>query len=514
MDFGSQVRIGRTAVERRLRSMSARIRKAWRSADRGSLEQENTGVAATSVDEAFSPINLLPSTYNQRLDAAAPGIFTAVGIFGTFVGLILGFIRVDPTEAGTAISPILGGMVVAFLNSAFGVALSIYWTLRSRVVRLIFDNACETVSDAITEKFGTTTHSSLLQQSLGRIESQLVTLSTATQESSEKILRGLSDSVTDSFRQVIDLPLNHLTARITELGELVEHTARNQIRLGEQLTETATSIGVVEERLRASLETSQLIVEEFNKSVGRMTDSSTLLADIGATMEGSATAFQAATSSLVLLSQTIDSLGTALAEQLTALSTSTERFERASEQLESAVGTITSISTETARESAASVHTELQQAIELLNESLTAASERTIGAYETSTTRVIETVDGRVTDLSDRLSAELTTLSQRLPEHLEGLNNATRRVSQQLNKATTSIEHSLEELGERTPRALSAHLGEYDRLLGQALSQFSGTLMQWEGRVTELVEHSRNFAQLAESLARRSNGHDAQGQIS
>src|SRR3712207_6231225 len=41
---------------------------------------------ALEPELAFAPSRLLPREYNPRLEQAAPGLFTAFGIMGTFVG--------------------------------------------------------------------------------------------------------------------------------------------------------------------------------------------------------------------------------------------------------------------------------------------------------------------------------------------------------------------------------------------------------------------------------------------
>src|SRR5690606_6600936 len=104
-----------------------------------------------SVDVAFQSDRVLPVTYNQRLDAAAPGLFTAMGILGTFLGLIFGFLRIDPGQAIEGVSPLLGGMVVAFFNSLIGVFLSICWAMASRGSRHRFDQVVSGLVEQLSE---------------------------------------------------------------------------------------------------------------------------------------------------------------------------------------------------------------------------------------------------------------------------------------------------------------------------------------------------------------------------
>ena len=96
---------------------SPKLRHAWSLA----IEPRQNRVESREsldIDIAFSPQRLLPGAYNQRLDSAAPGLFTAVGIIGTFVGLIVAFWRVNPSQALTSISHLIAGTSVAFINSS------------------------------------------------------------------------------------------------------------------------------------------------------------------------------------------------------------------------------------------------------------------------------------------------------------------------------------------------------------------------------------------------------------
>lgn len=504
-DLGRKVSDDRNGASRLVARLGGRVGRAWRLAI-PRTEADADRLSAMSPEEAFAPSQVLPEHYNPRLDSAAPGVFTAIGILGTFIGLIIGFSRVNPDVATMSVSPILGGMVVAFGNSAVGVLLSIVWTIFSRIARHRFDLACESVADAIGKRTARPSAKAMLYGSLTRIESQLEHLAAATNNSSRDLLANLSESVGDSVRRVVELPFENLKERVGELGELIHRTAEQQMELHSRLTTTGEQVERIHLDLGKALDASREIVSEFNSSTLGLTASAQVLGGIASSMEGSAKAFEAGASNLSPLADALQRLGDAIGKEVGALATSADRFEKASDRLETAVATIQNVSMDAAKESAASVQLELQGAIQLLNEGLTRLSESTIAAYEASTGRVITTVDDRVSDLTDRMSAELTTLSQRLPEQVETLNAATRRIQQQLERATSSIDRSLVELSDRTPAALRAQLEEFDRLLGRAMDHFSGTLNLWDGRVAELTTHSRAFEQLASRLLK--NGGD------
>ena len=145
--------------------------------------------------DVLAPSRLLPGSYNARWDAAAPGVFTAIGILGTFVGLILGFLRVDPNDASNSVGPLLGGMVVAFGNSFVGVLFSVLWTGYSRRRRHDFEAACKALLHAVTDRLPNTSlgqrsvaHLKRVDEGIASLAHAIEHLARSTQESSDRLL--------------------------------------------------------------------------------------------------------------------------------------------------------------------------------------------------------------------------------------------------------------------------------------------------------------------------------------
>ena len=68
---------------------------------------------------------------HKRLLEMAPDIFTSLGILGTFVGLVWGLKNFEPTNyeaMTTSVASLVDGIKVAFLNSIYGIAMSIVYT--------------------------------------------------------------------------------------------------------------------------------------------------------------------------------------------------------------------------------------------------------------------------------------------------------------------------------------------------------------------------------------------------
>ena len=489
-----------------------RVERAWRRAWGnlpGIAGSDPVSPTRGEVDpsEAFASAAILPESYNQRLDGAAPGTFTAMGILGTFVGLILGFVRIDPEVATTNVSPLLGDMVVAFLNSLIGVVLSIAWSLRARVVRHTFDQACGAVAEALHDADRSPPESAALLSSMNQ---RLRELAESTARSSGELLSSLSTRVGESVASVVDLPFNKLHERIARLDELIGQTSVQQAELHRDLVLTATRVEEVHRDLADGIARAGAIVESFNSTLGGMTTASDRLdtvsrslTDLTGSLSEGTLRLEGFVTGMEALRGPLGELETALNAQQQALASTSARFEGATLSLEATVGTIRDMASSTARESAASVQVELQVAIEAMNREMVRLTQSNVEAYESATTRVIDVMDTRVSDLTDRISAELTTLSGRLPEAVETMHLSTKRMQEQLTSANQSISEALRELSTRTPEALRAQLEQFDQALARAMDHFSGTLLQWDGKVEELAVLARSIESLSTGLRDR-----------
>lgn len=75
--------------------------------------------------------------YNRNMALALAGVFTGLGILGTFLGLVVGLGSIGGTGQDALLGSIvglLGGMSTAFYTSIFGIALSLVWLFLDRAL--------------------------------------------------------------------------------------------------------------------------------------------------------------------------------------------------------------------------------------------------------------------------------------------------------------------------------------------------------------------------------------------
>jgi hypothetical protein len=499
----------------------SRLRQAWTTALSG--VQTEPDADRLSPEEAFDPARLLPRGYNARLDAAAPGLFTALGIIGTFLGLIVGFLRVNPSEAGASVGPLLGGMVVAFVNSLIGVVLSVVWTYRSRVRRHDFDMACDHLASSVSRETPKVGAGELVRRQLAaiaesqerlaeRLDARLAAvhsgiggLRESTETASRQLLENLSDKLGDSFKAMVSMPFDQLNDSVVNFDRVVQQTAARQEEIRSSLQAATVQLTVAQQQMTSTIDAAKQCVEEFAVSAMQLREGATAAGDIVertrgaaeglgrvvADVERSAGRYEAAAEGLSLATGTMTSA-------IASFEGVTQRFESSTRNLEHGIEKIVSASDETVEKSAAAVRRELEESVKLLVTSVGETGQATIDAYEASTNRVVRAVDERMSDLTDRLSAELTTLSSRLPAEVESLNEAMKQIRNQIQQATRSMDNSVKELAQRTPEALRNQLDVYDKALAAAMDHFSGTLLQWDTKLESIGALAKELRRVAE----------------
>lgn len=444
------------------------------------------------IDHLLDPTRLLPDSYNPRLDAAAPGLFTALGIFGTFFGLMIAFLRVDPTTVAptTTISPLIGGMVVAFVNSLLGVSLSIGWSYRSRIARHSFDIVCRDLTRAIREESNFPTPEEVAVQRLNviseriakqsdhfeKIEQALSRYASETKDSSHRMLQELAPRLEEAFRSITSMPFERLDRIVSSFEEAVEKASDRQLAVGVRLSHVADELHSAEESLVRTVDHAIAVANGFANAIASVQatlEATAVTAEKGreaaASMGHASEELQLTVGTLTSTAQGLRDAQAAITDQAKALDKAATALQEAGNALDIGLGQT------------------VAQTIELVNSSLNASTSTLIEGYKKATESLVDQIDERVTDLTERLSAELATLANRLPAEVQTLNQAANRVRHQIRDAVAKLEEAASRLSEDTPEKLKAILIEFDQALADATDRFSGTLAKWDGHVEQMA---------------------------
>ena len=108
------------------------FRIAWEDArDRN----EDTAIMPIRLRDFLTPEIVLDGVRNRRIAEALPGVFVSMGIFGTFLGLVLGLsdLRIDDlANLKQGVGHLLSGLSLAFYTSLLGILLSIIFSILYR----------------------------------------------------------------------------------------------------------------------------------------------------------------------------------------------------------------------------------------------------------------------------------------------------------------------------------------------------------------------------------------------
>lgn len=112
---------------------SQEYKEAWSNSRIGDDEKASSPIR---IKDFLTPEIVLDRIRNQRLANALPGIFVSVGIFGTFLGLVLGLAEVNPEDvAGMAkgVKSLMAGLSLAFSSSLLGILFSVLFSFVYKV---------------------------------------------------------------------------------------------------------------------------------------------------------------------------------------------------------------------------------------------------------------------------------------------------------------------------------------------------------------------------------------------
>jgi len=202
----------------------------------------------------------------------APGIFTALGLLGTFFGVsfALGFLKVGEGELRGSMNYVISGLASAFWTSIFGVFFSIFAAVFGRVAENRVEHAVEEANEALQERFALHTTSSdldnltqtlkvipdLIREQMGSFtESLFAPILTRASELgvssarsyAEHFAQRLTEGVEASLSRTTALAEQHVTRVLHELGAAGQNVADQVARANQGV---AANLGALAEASR------------------------------------------------------------------------------------------------------------------------------------------------------------------------------------------------------------------------------------------------------------------------
>lgn len=189
-------------LRRELRQLASKkpAGRLWLSFDASWVESADGQHIFMTQDASyfFNPSTLAPGISGNRLLASLPGILTAFGIIGTFVGLQIGLSTLNfnnPQNLTESIVPLIQGAAVAFSTSVWGTVASV-----------LFNFLEKSFEQSLVRRIKSLENRANLLFRAHSAEQTLLNIEHAGQES-ENALKGLAEQIGERMQEVmLDMP--------------------------------------------------------------------------------------------------------------------------------------------------------------------------------------------------------------------------------------------------------------------------------------------------------------------
>ena len=218
----------------------------WKKFERTLFKSKSEGVLMTQDPEAFYNDRTLLENLPLDLFRAMPGIFTGLGLLGTFAGITVGISGIDLGNVETmksGIEVLLNGTKTAFLTSVVGLILALGYNLLDNWIYRPYTKKLATLIDQINTLFPSKSLEEFLSNQaeqaeeqtdamrelngelVGRLEDMFVKLS-------QSIDVALKNNLTESFTNSLEPVFQDLNQSIDKLGSSAGDTLSKSIEQG------------------------------------------------------------------------------------------------------------------------------------------------------------------------------------------------------------------------------------------------------------------------------------------
>ena len=183
---------------------------AWRSFEQTLTRTSETVYSTIDAAEFFSE-RTLTRGMNMSFWQAYGGIFTGLGILGTFAGLTFGLSGVDMTSGDIdvlkdGIKNLLSGVESAFVTSLVGIFFGLVYSVAHHKLIVALHDKIAQLTDALDEKFPRRSAEDWLSKNFSEAQVQTTTLQNIDTESKEQTsaLKNIGEDVARALYEGLD----------------------------------------------------------------------------------------------------------------------------------------------------------------------------------------------------------------------------------------------------------------------------------------------------------------------
>jgi methyl-accepting chemotaxis protein len=250
----------------------------WKKFERTLFKSKAEGVLMTQDPEAFYNDRTLLENLPLDLFRAMPGIFTGLGLLGTFAGITVGISGIDLGNVETmesGIEVLLSGTKTAFLTSVVGLILALGYNLLDNWIYRPYTKKLATLIDQLNTLFPSKSLEEFLSNQAGQAEEQTDAMRELNGELvgrledmfvklSQSIDVALKNNLTESFTNSLEPVFQDLNQSIDKLGSSAGDTLSKSIEqgAGDQIQGLAVTLQDFQGKISNMMEVSERLNAE------------------------------------------------------------------------------------------------------------------------------------------------------------------------------------------------------------------------------------------------------------
>ncbi len=436
--------------------------KQWRSAF---IDRSGAAVGDIRLTDFITPETVLPRLAHRYLAGVLPGILVALGILGTFMGLVKGLpalaVKEDNPNLSNLVNIITQSLGLAFYTSIFGITFSIFFLVIDRLLTRYIESQVTALSESVSSHFPTLPIEEMqrlqfkLFEDMTDLLRHLATdlaanlsnvLAPAISGAIQNELGPAFGTIKESFESLSKLAGEQQTAALHSMADAIAKTMNSAVGTHlDQLAETVQGTVTSQQRLNATLEEfSQRLSASASGQVELIRQTDAAARSLGASLDRleqiGGTLGKGAADILVAGKGLEASAKTALEAQREARAAQDELLKAMREQSD----TISNA----AREMESSWTTAVERALGAIHQIQEASRQLGEGIGDTLL-KALESFDSAVAEIVSRFSGTLAQVDasiSELPPVAASLKNGTEEFSKTvgtLNEGINSLEKSI-----------------------------------------------------------------------
>ncbi|WP_028322553.1 anti-phage ZorAB system protein ZorA [Desulfatiglans anilini] len=427
------------------------FRSAWEQA---LVRGEGKAACPVRLADFMTQQRVLDNATNHRLAEALPGVFVALGIFGTFLGLVLGLqgLRIDEyANLKEGVGQLISGLSLAFYTSLFGIIFSILFSFLYRVSVRSLEKSFIRFDDAVA---------SLFPYYSGEYYARsIIEFQADIKQGLQTLATDLATKITGALAPAMDEVLtNHLVPVLKELqASILKNISDSKNETQQVYTNVNQSIEKMSTVIRSHFEDSQAKQSQameavLNEYIARMNATfETEFKELGRVIEDTIHVQREIKNEIVIFTGQLQ-----------------KQFSVQNELIDKTSG-------------AARILSESLESLETISGAMKASAESI-----SSTANLLEQAAEKAKEGHEILEESMEHQKRVIHETMVGLEEAWKNITGNFQGLIAQTKEVIRELNEGIGDQLAKALNAFDSKVAEVIERFSGTLFETKETIDDL----------------------------